>query len=58
ARVIVDGGSSSFSVPNRHEVTTGVHRVEVVMPDGTRLPSKTIEVTGFHTMRSPAKVTY
>ena len=58
ARVIVDGGRWKFSVPHKHEVAVGSHRVEVVKPDGTKLPAKTIEVTTFHTLRNAAKVTY
>jgi len=36
----------------------GIHRVEVIKPDGTKLPAKTIEVTTFHTMRNVARLQF
>ena len=58
AQVIVDDGKWKFFVPHKHEVAVGSHRVEVVKPDGTRLPAKTIEVTTFHTMRNVARLQF
>ncbi len=58
AQVLVDDGKWKFSVPNKHEVAVGSHRVEVVKPDGTKLPAKTIEVTTFHTLRNVLRVSY
>ncbi|MBA3500255.1 MAG: serine/threonine protein kinase [Myxococcota bacterium] len=58
AQVLVDGGKWKFFVPHKHEVAVGSHRVEVIKPDGTKLPAKTIEVTTFHSMRNVAKLSY
>ena len=58
AQVLVDGGKWKFFVPHKHEVAVGSHRVEVIKPDGTKLPAKTIEVTTFHTLRNVARLSY
>jgi hypothetical protein len=58
AQVLVDGGKYKFFVPHKHEVAVGSHRVEVIKPDGTMLPAKTLEVTTFHTARNVAKLSY
>jgi len=58
AQVIVDGGKYKGSLPARLEVPVGSHSIVVIKRDGTKLPAKTIDVTSFNTMRSPAKLSF
>ena len=54
ARVFIDGVAVGY-VPNRFAVAVGHHRIEVERPDGTRLPPRELDVTGFHTASHPAR---
>jgi hypothetical protein len=57
AAVIVDGVQLG-SVPNPIAVPLGVHRVEVLRRDGTRLPAKTVEIKPVHVRSSPLTPTW
>jgi serine/threonine protein kinase len=58
ARVLVDGGKWTGSVPNAIEVPIGKHSVVVERRDGTRLPPKQAAVTSFHSAVRPLRITW
>jgi hypothetical protein len=58
SEVIVDGGKWKWTVPEKHDIPVGDHRVEVLLRDGTKLPAKTAKVTGFDSPSKPQKLRF
>jgi len=58
ARVSVDAGKWTGSVPNAIEVAVGRRSVAVVRRDGTQLPPKQVDVTSFHSSMRPLRITW
>jgi len=54
AEILIDDHSYGFA-PKRLALPLGVHRVTLVLTDGTRVGPRALDITALHTARNPMR---